>query len=137
MKKLNVILICIIVALIFGIVGYIIGINMRYIPKNSSLSNVNIEEKIVGTYYCTTWNGHEAVLTLYKDGTCDYPTGNNGTWTVEKNTIHIDIDFSSALNEFYNKVGEEKSLTSAKDRHDAIIVDNGIILHDKFFQKMN
>ena len=87
-----------------------------------------------------TWigvNGTDYVATLYKDGTCDYPTGNNGTWTVEENTIHIDIDFSSALNEFYNKVGEEKSLTSAKDRHDAIIVDNGIILHDKFFQKMN
>ena len=142
MKKLNIIMICIIVALVSGIIGYIIGINMKvdnntYVSEDANIPSQSIEEKVVGTYYTTTWNGHEGVLTLYADGTCDYPTGSKGIWSVEDNTIHLDLDVSLDMLEFYNKNAQESSLINGRDRHDAIIVNSGIILHDKFFQKMN
>ncbi len=142
MKKSNIIMICIIVALVSGIIGYIIGINIKshdntYVSETANIPSPSAEEKVVGTYYSTTWNGREGVLTLYIDGTCDYPSGGKGTWSVEDNTIHIDLDISSDMLEFYNKTGQEGGLVNGKNRHDAIIVNSGIILHDKFFQKMN
>lgn len=55
----------------------------------------NIEKEVnnnlVGIYYNSNWNGREATLTLNKDGTCIYPTGNdnNYKWTVSGEKIII------------------------------------------------
>jgi len=79
MKKLTFIIIAIIIAIVFGIAGYMIGINS---DKSSN---------VVGIYHSNSWNGQEATLVLNEDGTCKYPTGNTGIWTKENDVIHIDL----------------------------------------------
>lgn len=59
MNKTNIILICIIIALISGVVGFIIGINVN--------TNLQDNKDFVGTYKTNTWNGKEAIIALQKD----------------------------------------------------------------------
>ena len=74
MNKTNMILICIIIALISGIIGFVIGMNVK--RSNSNIISVKNEEKnLIGTYKTSSWNGKEAVLVLNEDGTMIYPTG--------------------------------------------------------------
>lgn len=144
MKKIKVTLICIIIALITGIIGFFIGLYARENSTNnqnfSESSNQDKQNAVVGTYYAPNWNGHEATLILNNDGTCKYPTGDTGKWNTDGEKVYITLDYSDEILNFYNSIGEEYSsnienITSLKDTHDAIIVNFEIILHDKFFQK--
>lgn len=139
MKKINVTLICTIIALIACILGFFLG----FYVKDFFLNNQDKQISIAGTYYSTNWNGETGVLILNSDGTCEYPTGNTGEWYAEGDKIYINLDYSDVINDFYNKLGEEyhpiieNSTVSPDNTYDAIVVDSGIILHDTFFQKMN
>ena len=84
MNKTNMILICIIIALISGIIGFIIGINFKGNNEinSSSVSMKNEEKNLVGTYRTNTWNGKEAVIALKSDKTMICPNG-SGTWSFE------------------------------------------------------
>ena len=59
MNKTNMILICVTIALISGIIGFIIGINFKGNNEInlSSVSIKNEERNLVGTYKTNTWNG--------------------------------------------------------------------------------
>lgn len=74
----------------------------------------------VGIYHNYDWNNREATLTLNADGTCRYPGGTKGTWEIVDNTIVMTL-----------------SAQYGESLHIAYIVNNGVILHDHFFQKMN
>ena len=93
MNKTNMILICIIIALISGIIGFIIGINFKGNNEinSSSVSMKNEEKNLVGTYKTNTWNGKEAVIALKSDKTMICPNG-SGTWSFEDGKLYIEYD---------------------------------------------
>lgn len=125
MKKSKIIIICIVIALFSGIIGFIVG-------KNINDNKSNIE----GIYYSYKWNNRTGVLKILPDGTFNYPSGGTGTWSIKGSTIHLDMNIDQNKIEFYKqyKLG---NLVDGKDRHDAELVNDGIILHGVFFQKMN
>jgi len=106
--------------LCFG-AGYIVG---RTADGNSLfgsfLENQAEEESyaVVGVYFNTDWNGRQATLELYADGTCKYPTGSPGNWKINDGKVEINLG-----------VDED-------DMHTATIVDNGVVLHSHFFEKI-
>lgn len=81
-KKVN-LLVCILSSVLFCIVGFIIGINLRDEIKLSK-----IEKQIVGTFKTSTWNGKDAVLVINEDKTCIYPSGSSKCeWVLQNNNI--------------------------------------------------
>ena len=124
MNKTNVILICIVVALLSGIVGFIIGINTKLSFDNSNndtqLTETTDSKSIVGTYKTNTWNGKEAVLVIKEDGTMIYPTGQRCTWIYENGHLYIPST---------TEPGEEK-------RQELELVDGGIMINTHFFEKV-
>lgn len=137
MKKINIILICIIIALISGAIGFIIVIN---------INGTNIKEKeIIGTYKTNDWNGEEAVIALKKDKTMICPNG-NGTWSLEDGKIYIEYDYIDtavqSAEEYVASFSDEPTLITEKDytRHvkaEIILVEGGVMLDDHFFEKVN
>lgn len=123
MKKSKIIFIFIIIAIVFCILGFILG---RIIPK---------KESIVGTYYCDDWNGSSATLVVNENGTCKYPTGDIGKWEKNNKNINIFLQKNSIIANDSSVI--ETKEDEYNDKHIAIIVDNGLILHDKLFRKVN
>lgn len=151
MNKTNIILICIIISLVSGIAGYIIGVKITKIAPNVASNSTTIKEptaieKCVGTYYSSTWNGRNATLVLNEDMTMKYPTGSTGTWSLDGDKIHLYLDGKDVkemlksfgindVNELdSNKVDIPQTQNSG---YIATIVNNGVMLNDNFFQKMN
>ena len=68
MNKTSMILICIIIALISEIIGFIIGINFKGNNEinSSSVSMKNEEKNLVGTYKTNTWNGKRSSYCIKK-----------------------------------------------------------------------
>jgi len=123
MSKLKLIFIFIIIAIVFCIFGFVLG---RIMPK---------KESVIGTYYCDNWNGSSATLVVNEDGTCKYPTGDAGKWEKDNKNINIFLQKSSIISNG-SSVAEKKE-NEYNDKHVAIIVDDGVILHDKLFKKVN
>lgn len=121
MSKTNVILICIIVALVSGIIGFIIGTNTRLSFNNSSSNLQAFEEddsaKMVGTYKTNTWNGKEGILVLKEDKTAIYPTGQRTYWIYENNHLYLTSE-------------------TGDNRQELEIVDGGIMINTHFFEKV-
>lgn len=114
MSKQTLGIIFVALALVVGLLlGFIIGQNCSFDGQDRE----DIEQSAVGTYKTDVWNGKPATLILKKDGTCHYPTGSSGTWTQDKDIITINLNDSTYTAE-------------------AEIVDNGILLHDVFFEKV-
>lgn len=120
----KVILICIIVALVSGIIGLIIGINVNGNNKN--------ENELVGTYKTNTWNGKEAIISLQKDKTMVCPNG-SGTWIMEDGKLYIEYESNTVpiLSEDGYKTYEKN-----KKKQEVLIVENGLMLYDHFFEKV-
>lgn len=127
MNKKVIIIICLLIAIISGLIGYIIGDKLSDNQNSNSSSN----KSLVGTYYCQDWNGSTATLVLNEDGTCKYPTGSKGKWKTSENTVEI------YLRNYTAEYSNSNNDSDYSDKHEATIVNNGIILHDKFFSKMN
>lgn len=99
-------------------------------------TNTNYKEAI-GIYHNYNWNNHEATLTLNKDKTCQYPTGTTQCkWDLSDDKIIIYLYGSEKA--FTNKEAlEEAEKGTNGDIHVAMITNNGVILHDHLFNKLN
>lgn len=134
MNKTNMILICIIIALISGIIGFIIGINFKGNNEinSSSVSMKNEEKNLVGTYRTNTWNGKEAVIALKSDKTMICPNG-SGTWSFEDGKLYIEYDFEVP------QITEDgrQEYKKSHNKQEVTIVENGLMLSGHFFEKLS
>ncbi len=134
MNKTNIILICITIALISGIIGFIIGINFKANNEinSSSVSMKNEEKNLVGTYKTNTWNGKEAVIALKSDKTMICPNG-SGTWSVEDSKLYIEYDFEVP------QITEDgrQEYKKSHNKQEVTIVESGLMLSGHFFEKIN
>ena len=126
MKNINVILICIIVALVSGIGGFFIGTNVK---ENITTDSLEIkkdknsdENNLVGTYKTNTWNGKEAVLVLNEDKTMIHPTGSRGTWLLEDGKLYVEFGAETPT---FDENGAQTN--TAKSRQEVTIVDSGLV----------
>ena len=135
MKKTSIILICIIVALISGIIGFAIGLNLN-INKNNNTNTTNTEQvenkedSIIGTYKFNNWNGHEAIIALKKDKTMICPNG-SGTWSMEEGKLYIDYEYTS-----YDYTTGKREPKIENIKQEVIIVENGLMYVGHFFEKV-
>ena len=134
MNKTNMILICIIIALISGIIGFIIGINFKGNNEinSSSVSMKNEEKNMVGTYRTNTWNGKEAVIALKSDKTMICPNG-SGTWSFEDGKLYIEYDFEVP------QITEDgrQEYKKSHNKQEVTIVESGLMLSGHFFEKLS
>ena len=134
MNKTNMILICVTIALISGIIGFIIGINFKG-NNDINLSSVSIkneERNLVGTYKTNTWNGKEAVIALKSDKTMICPNG-SGTWTFEDGKLYIEYDFEVP------QITEDgrQEYKKSHNKQEVTIVESGLMLSGHFFEKIS
>ena len=123
--------------------------------------SVNVEEinKVSGIYHTNNWNNKEATLELNKDMTCKYPTGRHTCkWTLSDNKVIITlinyelIDDKSNASYYYEIKSEEECkdlieqnkdkyinprCNAKESKHEAKIVNNGVVLYDKLLNKLN
>lgn len=130
MKKVKLTLSYVVVAIIFTIIGYIVGTHMAIendpllendIEKTESNITSEVDDNTaVGVYHTTSWNGHEASLIINEDGTCEYPgaTEPNATWVQDDEFVIITLD------------------NNPDKTHEARLVNNGLLLHDALFVKL-
>lgn len=134
MNKTNMILICIIIALISGIIGFIIGINFKGNNEinSSSVSMKNEEKNLVGTYRTNTWNGKEAVIALKSDKTMICPN-RSGTWSFEDGKLYIEYDFEVP------QITEDgrQEYKKSHNKQEVTIVESGLMLSGHFFEKLS
>ena len=134
MNKTNMILICIIIALISGIIGFIIGINFKGNNEinSSSVLMKNEEKNLVGTYRTNTWNGKEAVIALKSDKTMICPNG-SGTWSFEDGKLYIEYDFEVP------QITEDgrQEYKKSHNKQEVTIVESGLMLSGHFFEKLS
>ena len=122
MKKVNIVLICAFIALLFVLIGIIIGINI--FNKN--------EKDIVGTYKTNTWNGKEAVIVLQKDKTMICPNG-SGIWYLKDEKLYIEYDSNLIPMKISDNKGEEKLHV----KQEVLIVEGGLMYNGHFFENVN
>lgn len=134
MNKTNMLLICIIIALVSGIIGFKIGMNVKENNEtNLSSVSVNNEEKnLVGTYKTNTWNGKEAVIALMNDKTMICPNG-NGTWSFEDGKLYIEYEFEVPQITEDGRQEYKKTL----NKQEVMIVESGLMLSGHFFEKVS
>lgn len=129
MKK-GVIAFTLVLALIVGFIG-------GYFVNNITTTKETVAEQtaieVVGIYHSSNWNNREATLVLNEDFTCKYPGGSQGTWNQEKNTIKIALPVMNL--EITDTKVEEGIKAERYDYHTAHVVEDGIILHDHYFEK--
>lgn len=134
MNKTNMILICVTIALISGIIGFIIGINFKGNNEinSSSVSMKNEERNLVGTYKTNTWNGKEAVIALKSDKIMICPNG-SGTWSFEDGKLYIEYDFEVP------QITEDgrQEYKKSHNKQEVTIVESGLMLSGHFFEKIN
>ncbi len=134
MNKTNMILICVTIALISGIIGFIIGINFKGNNEInlSSVSIKNEERNLVGTYKTNTWNGKEAVIALKSDKTMICPNG-SGTWTFEDGKLYIEYDFEVP------QITEDgrQEYKKSHNKQEVTIVESGLMLSGHFFERIS
>lgn len=79
--------ISIIVVLIAVMVSFLIGKNI----DNFFGADTNMTKQLVGVYESDSWNGKQAYLILYDDGTCQYPSGGGISWSLNNNLVEITV----------------------------------------------
>ena len=123
-----------IIALISGIIGFIIGINFKGNNEinSSSVSMKNEEKNLVGTYKTNTWNGKEAVIALKSDKTMICPNG-SGTWSFEDGKLYIEYDFEVP------QITEDgrQEYKKSHNKQEVTIVESGLMLSGHFFEKLS
>ena len=138
----------IIVASIFCLIGFLIGINVDIKSNDSMVS------KSVGVYYSDEVDKNENTLILNEDLSCKYPGGfSKCKWYVDESNIKIkftkfdyvlkgstfnSFDTQSACNEVletvYSDIGGE--CVSKEITKEVILVDKGILLDGQHFEKI-
>ena len=124
MNKKNITLICIIIALVSGIIGFIIGMNVK--------GNNEMTSSLVGIYKTNTWNGKEAVIALKNDKTMICPNG-SGTWSFEDGKLYIEYGLSIP------QITEDghQEYKESQTKQEVTIVENGLMLSGHFFEKLS
>lgn len=142
MKRTNIILICIIIALVSGIVGFIIGMSV----SGNNIINLNSvsENDIIGTYKANTLE-KELVLVLQKDKTIIHPMGYNGTWLIDNEKVYIEFDYidtiAKSVDEYVAEFSEGNNKMPEKnymkhEKQEIILVEGGLMLNGQFFEKV-
>lgn len=112
MKTFISIALCLVIFLLGSFCGFLVSNNLNTEPQNDIVKS---QSDIAGTYKATDWYDYEAIIVLYDNGTCIYPTR-----TAYSNSI-----WGTKDGKFYINGGE-----------DAIIVPQGIIYKNIFFEKI-
>ena len=135
MNKTNIILICILIVLISGVIGFIIGNNVNTDSKGN--------ENLVGTYKTNTWNGKEAIIALQKDKTMICPNG-SGTWLFEDGKLYIEYDYidsaAKMVDEFKQNIGTNQESNKDYKKHakqEVMVIESGLMYNGHFFEKVN
>ena len=158
-------LVVIIVLLVIIIVLLTNNSNSNNIVNSNSNSKKSEVATVVGIYHTYNWNKHEETLELNEDMTCEYP-GNIKLckWTIEDKKISIILSkyiaYYDSSKELSTQFASEKSceeyvqsLKKSEEKykdahcelipygsgkaHEATIVNNGLVLHDTMFTKVN
>jgi ABC-type lipoprotein release transport system permease subunit len=153
MNKKVIIILSVIVAI--GVISFI----AIMLLNNGSDKSLN---KAVGIYHNDNWNSHEATLQLNKDKTCKYPNNTQSCeWTISEDKITITLGHYTIKADNSDNVGraifyntkeecEDKlegytgafSLINPRcvkegSTHEATLINNGILLYDHVFSKVN
>ena len=135
MNKINIILICVLIALISGVVGFIVGINVNSNPQGN--------KDLVGTYKTNTGNGKEAIIALQKDKSMICPNG-SGTWLFEDGKLYIEYDYTDSaammVDEFNKNIGTNQESNKDYKKHakqEVMVVESGLMYNGHFFEKVN
>ena len=125
------IIICIIIALVFGSIGFIIGFNIK-----GSFSLNKKEKDLVGTYRTQDWNGQEGIIVLNKDKTCIHPSGYMGTWYIENGKLYMDVNFPTIASNKEKTSYYETFEKTEKKKIEVLVVEKGLMFSSKFFEKI-
>ena len=125
------IVICIIIALVFGVIGFIIGLNFK-----DSFTLDKKEKDLVGTYRTQDWNGKEGIIVLNKDKTCVHPLGYTGTWFIEDDKLYMDVNFPTITSNKEKIMFYETFEKTEKKKIEVLVVEKGLMLSSKFFEKI-
>lgn len=150
--------------IIGALVGIIVILLVIIIILSDKPSQTDKDLKqAVGIYHNSNWNNHDATLQLNNDMTCKYPNSNDiCNWKISDNKIIITLevyvincdvnDHLNIFNQYATKESCNKDLETYKkeydltnprcekqDRgtHEANLINNGILLHDHVFIKIN
>lgn len=153
--------ISILIILLFILITIIIKISKDTNKCFDTRTNSNEMISVVGIYNNNNWNGNEATLILNQDMTCKYPnSGDECKWTIVDKNITIILTYYMIMNEgkdqiptitkyntkskceedlrkyesVYNLVNPTCEIT--KYKHEAILGDDGLILHEHLFNKV-
>ena len=130
-------------------------------PKEAeeTISNKKDIEKVVGIYHTNSWNNREATLQLENNLSCKYPSskdtctyeikGDNITITLTSYTIKAETELSfystytnkesceadiERLQGTYNL--KDATCEAKSNKHEAVLTNNGVLLHDTLFSKI-
>ncbi len=88
-------------AVYIGILAVAIAISfavgMMVGNANSNNDHSARRKDMVGVYTTDSWNGATGTLVLYKDGTCQYPSGGNATWVLQEGSVLITVESSGTV----------------------------------------
>ena len=97
MKKSIKIILTVIIIISVAIAGFVVGKNSNNYNeiKTDGITDKEgyIANEVVGVYENDSWNGKYAMLAIYEDGTCQYPTRSTGTWIAENDKLILTIRF--------------------------------------------
>ena len=130
MKKVVIVIICIIIAISFFVLGFFVGQNNEGLGK---------EKKLVGTYYCEKWNDRGLTIELKKDMTYIGEIkgySNGGTWYIDKSEVFFtpNGELTEEQKEFYDN---NKEFGDPYAPVKATIVNEGLLINNNIFKKMN
>ena len=150
---------CIIVVLVIVIILLLNNKGKANTTPTTEQQDTEINN-VVGIYHIYNWNNNgEATLQLNKDFTCKYPHNSYVCkWTLSDDKVTITLTSYYIHNDNYEQIGTSsvyytlescnEALTKLSNEyinprcegesttHEAILINNGILLHDHNFNKM-
>lgn len=86
---------------------------------------------VVGVYKTDSWNGKTGTLVLYKDGSCQCPSGGDAKWVLDGSVVRITLESRGTIAD-----GTMQEVVNTSE-HEAKIMENGLVLHGQFFEKVS
>ena len=91
----------------------------------------NNKTSVVGVYKADSWNGKTGTLVLYEDGACQYPSGGEAKWILDGSVVRITLESRGTIAD-----GTIQEVVNTSE-HEAKIMENGLVLHGQFFEKVS
>lgn len=159
---IGILLVVIIILLVIIIVLLTKNSNSNNIVNSNSNSKKSEVANVVGIYHTYNWNKHEDTLIFNEDMTCEYP-GNIKLckWSIEDKKITIELSIymtydeknTDLANHFFSKQACDEFVQELKESdnkyekasckllpygtHEAMLLNNGLVLHDTMFNKVD